>query len=304
MVSRTTEIRHLQALSTLAEELHFGRAAQRLNITQPALSQLMRDLETKLGFRVVERTTRKVILTSAGQMFLKEAEGILLRLDAAIEQSRAEAGQSNDSIRIGVILPMMFDFLPAILTSFRHRFPNVRIHIENRESLQLATAVESGSLHAALISPPKRMGTLRIEPIRSDTFVVAMRDDHKLASSKALNLAQLKGTNVLRILSAGMHESFDVVDQQMRRAGIDLDHCQITETPLTALALIAAGNFVSLVPEWLTVMPWTGLCFRPIVDATPRIELAIAWEASIPIPTVQHFIETARRIGTAKQGQN
>lgn len=300
MVSRSTEIRHLQALCTLAQELHFGRAAQRLNITQPALSKALHDLEAKLGFRVLERTTRKVILTPAGRMFLREAEAILLRLETAIEQSRAEAGQSNDKIRIGVILPMMFDFLPSILTSFRHRYPKVQIHIENRESLQLAAAVESGSLHVALISPPKQTGLLRMETVRQDSFVVAMRDDHKLAAHKTLQLAQLVGANVLRILSAGMHESFDAVDLHMRRAGIDLDRCQITETPLTALALIAAGNFVSLVPSWLTGMPWAGLRFLPLSDVSTQIDLAIAWEASIPIPTVQHFIETARKISKRK----
>src|SRR5579872_7611624 len=100
MGNRSPEVKQLQALTVLAQELHFGRAAQRLNMTQPALSQLIRDLESKLGFRLFERTTRRALLTNAGRMFLGEAQAILIRLERAVESARAEAGQASNSIRI------------------------------------------------------------------------------------------------------------------------------------------------------------------------------------------------------------
>ena len=186
MAGRSTEIRHLQGLVTLAQELHFGRAAQRLNMTQPALSQLIRDLETKLGFRLLERTTRKVLLTSPGRSFLAEAETILRYLERAIETAQAEAGQAANTLRIGAILPTAFDFLPRVLSRFRHRFPDAQVHIENKDSPQLVNAVETGALHVAILRPPSKAGTLRIETLRREPFVAAMRADHRLAKIETL----------------------------------------------------------------------------------------------------------------------
>jgi DNA-binding transcriptional LysR family regulator len=300
MVSHSTEIRHLQALSVLAKELHFGRAAQRLNMTQPALSQLIRDLESKVGFRVVERTTRKVLLTSAGQTFLSEAQAILLHLDRAIEHARSEAGQPVDSIRVGAILPTAFEFLPAVLSTFRQRYPKARIHIESRESPQLVTAVETGALHAALLRPPRNIGSLRIETLRRETFVAAMRAEHRLAAKESLQLKELISERILRISRADLREAFDEIDRQLMDSGFDLERCQTVDTTLTALALVSAGDGISLVPSWATAMPWKGLCFRPVDDLTARIDLAIAWEASTPPPIVQHFIDVARRTAVTR----
>ena len=298
MVSRSTEIRHLQALSVLAQELHFGRAAQRLNITQPALSQLIRDLEGKLGFRLVERTTRRVLLTSPGRSFLAEAEVILLHLDRAIEASRAEAGQASNSIRIGAILPTAFEFLPAVLASFRRRYPNAQVHLESKESPQLVKALETGALHVALLRPPKNCGTLRIETLRRDPFVAAMREDHPLSTAENLQLRDLLAEKIVRIARGDMRDAFDEIDRQLVAAGLNLTQSQASDTTLAALALVTAGDGICLVPSWAAALPWKGLCFRPVRDLTACIDLAIAWEATNLPSIAEHFIDVARRAAT------
>lgn len=295
MVSRSTEVRHLQALSMLAQELHFGRAAQRLNMTQPALSQLVRDLEAKLGFRLVERTTRRVLLTGPGRSFLAEAEAILLHLDRAIENARAEAGQASNSIRIGAILPMAFEFLPAVLSTFRRRYPEAKVHIESKESPQLVTAVETGALHVALLRPPKNAGSLQVEILRREPFVAAMRLDHPLAAVENLELRDLRSEKIVRISRGDLREAFDEIDQQLETAGLNLDQSQSADTTLTALALVSAGDGISLVPSWAATLPWKEVCFRQVRDLTACIELVVAWETTNLPPIAQHFIDVARR---------
>lgn len=296
MAGRSTEIRHLHALTVLADELHFGRAAQRLNITQPALSQLVRDLEGKLGFRVLERTTRRVLLTEPGRSFLGEAEIILRHLDRAIERGRHEAGQVANTIRIGAILPTTFEILPALLSSFRHRYPNADVHIESKESPPLVTAVETGALHVALLRPPRNAGTLQMATIRSDPFVAAMRVDHPLARADVLRLRDLRSEKIVRISRGDLREAFDAVDTQLEAAGLRLDQSQATDTTLTALALVCAGDGISLVPAWAASLPWKEVCFRQVLDLTARIDLAVAWEASNLPPIAEHFIDVAKRM--------
>ena len=295
MIGRSTEIKHLQALVALAQELHFGREAQRLNMTQPALSQSIRDMEARLGFRLLERTTRKVLLTGPGRTFLAEAELILRHLDRAVDTARTEAGQASNTLRVGAILPTAFEFLPRTLSRFRHRYPDAHVHIENKESQHLAAAVESGALHVAILRPPRNAGTLRIETLRRDHFVAAMRVDHPLAKSEALHLRDLKAEKVVRIVRGDLREAFDAIDRELEAAGVDLSRSQSAETTLTALALVCAGDGISLVPSWAAGLPWTEVCFRQVHDLTASIELAAVWESTNFPPIAQHFVEMARR---------
>lgn len=280
----------------LAQELHFGRAALRLNITQPALSQLIRDLEEKLGFRLVERTTRRVLLTGPGRSFLTQAEAILLHLDRAIEASRMEAGQASNSIRIGAILPTAFDFLPAVLASFRRRYPTAKIHLENKESPQLVTAVETGVLQVALLRPPRNAGTLHIETLRREPFVAAMCVDHPLVKVDALSLRDLRTEKIVRIARGDLRDAFDEIDHLLAAEGLDPDQSQSVDNTLTAMALVSAGDGISFVPSWAAGLPWKGVCFRQVRDLTACIDLAVAWEATNLPPIAQHFIDVARRM--------
>src|SRR5579862_6748941 len=121
MKTRAAEIRQFQAFSILAQELHFGRAASRLAVTQPALSQLLRDLEERVGVPLIQRTTRHVALTVAGAVFLEDAQDILLRVDRAVDRARDAAGYQGELLRVGAGLPTAFSFLPALLKLYRRR---------------------------------------------------------------------------------------------------------------------------------------------------------------------------------------
>lgn len=264
-------------------------------MTQPALSQLIRDLEAKLGFRVVERTTRKVLLTDPGRSFLADAESILLHLDRAVENARAAAGQASNSLRIGAILPMAFAFLPSVLSKLRQRHQDAEIHIEYRPSQELVTAVETGALHVAVLRPPRRAATLQIETLRLESFVLALRADHPLAKRKTLRLADLRAENLVRISRDDLRDSFDALDRELVAAGLGVERIQTADSTLTALALVSTGAGISFVPSWAAELPWKEVQFREIAELTTRIELAVAWEATNLPPLAQHFIDIARK---------
>ncbi|RVT95091.1 LysR family transcriptional regulator [Sphingomonas crocodyli] len=265
-------------------------------MTQPALSQLIRDMEARLGFRLVERTTRKVLLTGPGRAFLADSEAILIKLERAIDSARAAAGQAANTIRIGAILPTAFEFLPAVLSEFRRRYPTAAIHIETRESAQLVTAVETGALNVALLRPPRNGGALRLETLRREAFVAAMRVDHPLARVELLQLRDLRPQKIVRISRGDLRDAFGEVDAQLERARLDLASSQAADATLTALARVSAGDGISFVPAWAASLPWKDVCFRQVQDLTATIDLAIAWDASSVPEIVQHFIDVARRI--------
>lgn len=295
-MGRSAEIRHLQALSVLAQELHFGRAAHRLHITQPSLSQLIRDLEVRLGFRVVERTTRKVILTDAGRSFLDDAEAILRHLDRATISARAEAGQAANTLRIGTILPTTFEFLPMALARFRHRYPSAEVYIETKESTDLVRAVERGLLHVALLRAPKSAGTLKIETIRRESFLAVMRADHRLAARQVLEMSDLKSEKIVRLARDDLRDAFGEIDRQLESAGVDAAESQTAESTLTAVSLVCAGDGISLVPSWAATLPWKDVRFCEVSDLSATIDLAIAWERTNLPPIAEHFIDVVRRI--------
>jgi len=295
MAGRSTEIKHLQALSTIAQELHFGRAANRLGVTQPALSQLIRDLEDRLGFRVLERTTRKVLLTDPGKTFLAEAEFIIRRLDLAIENAREEAGQAANSVRIGAILPTAFGVLPDVLTRFKQRCPTADVHIESGESRNLIRLVETEALQIALLRPPSKTGTLQIETIRKEPFLAVMRQDHRLAEKGEVPLTALKHENLIRIVRSDPEDPFVKIDKALEDAGVDLSVSKSTEGTLTALAHVCAGDGITLVPSWAASLPWSNICFKPVDGLNVSIDLAMVWEKTNLSSVAQQFLDAARR---------
>lgn len=290
-------MRHLRAFTTLADELHFGRAAQRLNLTQPALSQMLRELETRIGARLVERTTRRVVLTDLGEAFLPEAQALLQGFEQAFERARVASGQDVDVIRIGAIMSTTFAFLPEVLIRFRRRYPAIRIEIESKQSRELVTAVEKGALHAALVRPPRNPGSLHLATLLRERFVAAVPAGHALAVRPDLTLPDLIGERLVRISRADLRDAFGEVDRELTSAGLEVATAQSVDSTLTALALVAAGDGVSLVPDWAAALAWTGVAFRPVTDLQARIELAAAWTGASPPPAVQHFLDVAARTG-------
>ena len=288
------DLRHLRAFVILTEELHFGRAAQRLGVSQPALTQSIRAMETALGTPLVERTTRRVTTTPAGLAFAHDAIEILSRVSLAIDKAQREGGVEAKSLRVGAIFPTMYDLLPRVLAHLKNRHRDVGVQLETWESPRLVAAVEAGTLDVAILRPPRDSGALEIVTLALEDFVLAVPSSHALASVEHLALADLASHQLLRIARADIRDGFDEVDRQLLVAGIDLRAARTVSTTLNAVSLVAAGEGLAIVPGWTRVLPWKGVTFRRIDDLRAALELSVAWRADNRSTLVEYFVRAAR----------
>ncbi len=147
------ELRHLQYFVTVAEELHFGRAAARLNMTQPPLSQQIKQFEEELGFPLFHRSKRVVELTAAGKVFLHEVRGVLHQLDKAVDHARHTARGELGKIIIGFVGTATYDILPPVVREFRERYPSVSIELQQLSVPQQLEALLNGEIDIGFLHP-------------------------------------------------------------------------------------------------------------------------------------------------------
>lgn len=187
------ELRHLRYFRAVAEELHFGRAAQRLHIAQPPLSQQIRALEAELGVALLARTTRTVELTPAGEAYLQRVVRILAAVDDAGEQARRIAAGTEGLLAVGCVGSATYSLLPSLVRALGEALPGVEVSVrgEMLAPAQLA-ALATGEIDLALLRPPVQHTGVRTEVIRRDRLLVALPEGHRLAARAELRMADLR----------------------------------------------------------------------------------------------------------------
>ncbi|MGO7107912.1 LysR family transcriptional regulator, partial [Rhizobium johnstonii] len=155
------ELRQLSYFVAVAEELHFGRAAAKVRIAQPALSNHVQALERELGCALFIRSTRRVELTRAGETFYERCVGILSEVDLSAEITRAVAGKTIRQIRIGTVYPATTGVLPAFLAKIARKYPDIRIHISSGNTGDIIRGLENGQINLGFIRPVENIGSLR-----------------------------------------------------------------------------------------------------------------------------------------------
>jgi DNA-binding transcriptional LysR family regulator len=262
------ELRHIRYFIALAEELHFGRAAARLGISQPPLSQQIRILEEALPARLFNRTNRRVELTQAGLLFLAEARAILERADRAISVAvRAERGELGE-LRIAMFpsAPLMARIGDAILT-FRRSYPDVQLILNEVESHQQTQGLLEGREEIAIVRgavAPVLPPTLRATELFREPFLVIMRIDHPLAKRRRIPIGELA------------HQPFVFYGDRMgktlphqvlllcRSAGFEPRIGQLANGNATITGLVAAGLGIAVVPEAMCQLQHKAVVSRPL----------------------------------------
>ena len=301
MISEPFELRHLRCFVAVAEELHFGRAARRLGMAQPPLSQQIQRLEARLGVSLFRRSRRHVELTDAGSALLAGA-GELLAQAARLEEAvhRVEAGASG-TIRMGFVGSAVHEVLPALLRRFRERFPEATVVPAEFSTTEQVAALQDGTLDAGLVRLPvetERIATLRLV---EEHLVVALPDFHPLAARKRVPLAALADQPFVlwgRDRNPLFHD--EVVDA-CRDAGFSPDVVQEAGEMPTIVSLVAAGLGVSLVPASMERVRSDGVAYRPVHGHAVRIALALAWRRDQPSALVRNFVATARETFPARR---
>lgn len=287
------EFRQLQLFVAVAEELHFGRAAARVGMAQPPLSQQIRRLEAELGAALFVRTSRRVALTPAGDRLLIEARALLTRRSEVIGQvRRASLGQAG-RLRIGFAASSAFGVLPAIVLKFRGRFPGIELELDDRETLPVGPALTTGELDLAIVRAPFQHDGVTVERLLRERFVLALPARHPHARHKRVALASLAGAPFVlfpRRAAPGLH---DTVTSMCLAAGFSPRIVQEASSWPSVIGLVEARLGLTIAPASAQALRPKGVVFRPLTGAPALAELALAFAGPEPSAAAAHFCAVA-----------
>lgn len=289
------DIRPLRYFVALAETGHFGRAAARLNLTQPPLSRQLAALEAALGVRLLERNARGVALTPAGTQFLADARAILAAVAQAGKNARAAAQGSLGRLGIGFTMCAAYSVVPQYARRFASAYPEVELSLREVVSNDLAAQVAAGSIDAAIMFPAPLPHGLQAHTLLREPLCVALSRSHPRARARRLKIAQLADQPfVMASEDAALSLRKAIVDH-CRAGGFEPEVRFEVQLQQTVLNMVDEGVGVALVPASMRKAQMAGVVFLPLADA-PQIEQVLVWSARNRNPCLQHFLElsTAR----------
>jgi len=264
------ELRHLRYFIAVAEELHFGRAAQQLGISQPPLSQQIQALEQELGARLFERTNRRVALSEAGRLFLDEARQVLAQVDKAADVARrAQLGELGE-MKIGFTSSAPFNSsIPKAINAFRQRFPAVHLNLKEMSSREVVDALLDESIEVGLMRPMSVLDGVVITELFREPLVAVLNAAHPLAqgNEQGLPLAALAREPFVffpRSYGSGLHAQLLSL---ARSAGFSPHFAQEAGEAMTIIGLVSAGLGVSVLPASFKRMRIDGVVYRTLLDA-------------------------------------
>lgn len=298
----TFSLRALKCFVVVAEELHFGAAAERLHMTQPPLSQQIRQLEESLGTELFIRTTRSVQLTLAGRLLLERARQLLADCEAAAEEvERAGRGEVGRLV-LGFPNSAAYRVLPGALRRYKSRYAQVELDLREMLSSDILGALRSRQLDVALVRASASMLESDLESIvaAQEDMVLAMPRGHRLAEHEVVPLQRLEGEPLIGFTAVGSRYFRERLEAIFTAARVRPQIAQVSVLP-TILAFVEAGLGVALVPSSVAKMRSDELVYRPISGAggAERAELHCVRRAGDATPTVLNFFDTVRALGLA-----
>lgn len=293
------ELRHLRYFIAVAEELHFGRAAERLRMAQPPLSQQIKQLELTLGYQLFYRTKRSVQLTEAGQAFLIESQKLLKQLDQAIEIGRQVSRGERGQLVIGFISSSAYSVLPEMLRSFRAQVPAVRLELHEMPTNEQIEWLRDGKIDLGILRPPVEDKSLQLQTILREPMVVALPETHPLIDRPAIALASLAQESFVLFPRPLSPRIYDQIISLCQQTGFSPNVVQEAMQMQTIVSLVAGGMGISIVPISLRNMQRTGVIYKPLTEPTPYAEVAIAWRQQDNAPSLRRFLEIVQSLNLA-----
>jgi DNA-binding transcriptional LysR family regulator len=290
------ELRHLRYFVAVAEERHFGRAAERLHIAQPPLSQQIRRFEAELGEPLLYRTTRSVELAPAGEALLERAREILAAFDSAVEDARRAARGEYGRLAIGFTGSSTYAMLPTIAAAMRTELPGVVLDLQGEllTPAQVARLID-GTLDLGLLRPPVRERELSTEVLHSEPLLAVLPNSHPLANADAVPLELLREEPFVTYPSHFRSVVHDAVEDACAAHGFKPVAAHEVAETATLVSFVAAGLGVSLVPASVRNMTVEGAVYRPLIHDATRVELAVAWRRDDDRPVLTGALDVIRR---------
>lgn len=289
------DLRHLRYFLAVAESQSFGRAAERLHISQPPLSRQIRQLEGLLGVDLFIRSKAGIALTEAGRAFVPEARKALEQVEAAVARARAAASPNSSTFRVGYTTVFDRSILPDVSEAFHRRFPGCQLLSQSKHSIRLARDIRNGNLDAAFLCLHSDVPGLSQVAVKAESFMVALPADHRLAAKQVIGFDDLQSETVFwfeRRLNPGF---YDYCQAYFERIQFKPKIVMEPQDHHIVLGLIAEGQGIALVAESLRHIKRKGVVFRALKEASQlRMHIALAYSASNQSLLLRHFIELVR----------
>ena len=294
MNNAVMELRHLTAFLAVAEELHFGRAAKRLQMAQPPLSQQIRQLEKDLGVQLFERNTRSVRLTSAGQSFVDPARAVLDGVDAARRVAGAAGRGEYGRVTVGFAGASSHETLPVLTRAVRAAHPGIELVLSGQIYANVALArVAEGALDLGFVRLPVSHPGVETRVIAEEELVCAVPSDHRLAQRARIPLDELAEEAFVSFPANAGSSLRDVTVAACEGAGFTPRVVQEAPDSHTILALVAAGVGVTLTLSTCQHVQQTGLVYRPLAGPPIRLRAALAWRVDNPSAALRSVLAVA-----------
>lgn len=284
------DLRQLRQFVAVAQELHFARAARKLSMAQPPLSQAIARLEDQIGQKLFERTSRQVKLTDAGHYLLDEAQSLLTRAQAMHDTMHAMSHGQAGEMRVGYNAPAIHGFLAAELKRFDTQQPDIELNLRELTSEEQINELRARRLHVGFARLFGDDQGLQSHLVYEERYVLALPRGHRLARLKKVRLADLRDVRMIRFPREVATSYQDWILNCLRDAEIRPNVALEATSGYANTALVAAGLGVAFAPESLTRWRYPGVVYRPLVDNLPVIQTHMLWNDIHPTPQVARFL--------------
>jgi len=289
-------LRHFSYFVAVAEERHFGRAARRLGMSQPPLSQQIQVLERTLGMKLFERSREGARLTREGAQILEPVKSFLdhaQRLEMMVMDTRQGRGAG---ISFGAINSAMFDVMPHVLATARRRYPTLSLSLVEMDSAQALAAVRNGEIDLAFARFDRHIRPLEVKPIISDHLVVALPVEHRLTKQAKVALSELADESLVLFPRRVSPHYFDIIVAACRSAGFSPRVLHEIGSVVSQIGFVGCGFAVGLVPSRSMRFGGSNVVFRPLLEPIGVVTIAAIWDPSLKNEFVPKMVEAALEI--------
>lgn len=291
------ELRHLQYFAVLGETLHFGRAAERLHISQPPLSRQIALLEEELGVTLLDRTRRTVKLSAAGQRFLEDTKEILASVERAKRNALTASLGHSGALSVGFMFAAAYSVVPPITRAYTSQFPGVDVHLMESIPRLLTQDIRESSTDVAIMYPPGDADGLNTRTVFSEPLVAALPADHPLArGTGALDAAQLRNESFLISPRVAAPYIYDSIVSHCERSGFQPKIRLETNYQQTIVNLVGQGIGVALVHRSMKTARPLNVKFRALANP-PFVDVNVTWNRLNHNPCIETFVTVAERLG-------
>lgn len=288
------ELRHLRYFVAVAEELHFGRAALRLHLAQPPLSQQIRKLEEILGYPLFTRTSRAVRLTSAGEVFLERAKRTLRNVQEDMEEARSVGRGEEGFLRVGFIGSAMLTAVPSMLGRYRRLYPKVNLQLHESYTSNVVQRLLKGELDAGFLRDGGETDGLKVEPLFSEPFIAVLPRKHVLANRKTISPRDLRDEPFVFFTPSAGTLAYEKPISLCERHGFRPRVVQEAPQWLTIMRLVGAGLGVTIAPACVRQLAAANVVCLNLRGATVKSDIELAYRASEDRAVVEAIATVAR----------